>query len=57
VFLPAALGYLWIVSPSAVFILAACMAAVSFGLGLLIPRHPDKGNETVLSARFKPAQS
>jgi hypothetical protein len=22
-------------------------------LGLLIPRHPEKGNETVLSARFK----
>ncbi|MBU2934852.1 MULTISPECIES: MFS transporter [Pacificibacter] len=53
VFLPAALGYLWIVSPSAVFILAASMAGVSFGLGLLIPRHPRKGNETLLSARFK----
>ena len=55
VFLPAALGYLWIVSPSAVFILAASMAAVSFGLGLLIPRHPEKGNETILTARLKPA--
>jgi hypothetical protein len=54
VFLPAALGYLWLVSPSAVFILAASMAAVSFALGLLIPRHPRKGNETVLSARLKP---
>lgn len=53
VFLPAALGYLWIVSPSAVFILAASMACVSFGLGLLIPRHPEKGNETVLTGRFK----
>lgn len=54
VFLPAALGYLWIVSPSAVFILAASMAGVSFGLGLLIPRHPTKGYETLLTGRFKP---
>ncbi|MEN8833035.1 MAG: MFS transporter [Pacificibacter sp.] len=53
VFLPAALGYLWIVSPSAVFILAASLACVSFGLGLLIPRHPEKGNETILAARFR----
>ena len=56
VFLPAGLGYLWIVSPSAVFILAACMAAVSFGLAMLIPRHPSKGNETMLTGRFKVAQ-
>lgn len=53
VFLPAALGYLWIVSPSGVFILAATMACVSFGLGLLIPRHPEKGNETILSGRLR----
>ncbi|MEM5477609.1 MFS transporter [Pacificibacter sp. AS14] len=53
VFLPASLGYLWIVSPSGVFIFAACMAGVSFGLGLLIPRHPSKGNETLLTGRFK----
>ncbi|WP_243641921.1 MFS transporter [Rhodovulum steppense] len=49
VFLPAALGYLWITSPDGVFVLAACMAAVSLGLALLIPRHPEKGNETILS--------
>lgn len=48
VFLPAGLGYLWLVSPSAVFIVAACMALVSFGLALLIPRHPEPGNETRL---------
>lgn len=49
VFLPAGLGYLWLVSPAAVFLLAAGMAATSFGLALLVPRHPEKGNETRLS--------
>ena len=47
VFLPAALGYLWIVSPGAVFGLAAGMAAVSLCLALMIPRHPRIGRETV----------
>ncbi len=49
VFLPALLGYLWIVSPGGVFGLAAAMAAVSLGLALMIPRHPVKGRETVFS--------
>jgi hypothetical protein len=49
VFLPAALGYLWLVSPSAVFLMAAAMASVSFLLALLIPRHPCLGNETIFS--------
>lgn len=48
VFLPALLGYLWLVSPSAVFLLAAIMASMSFLLSLLIPRHPAEGNETRL---------
>ncbi|MBD3788167.1 MAG: MFS transporter [Sphingomonadales bacterium] len=48
VFLPATLGYLWMVSPGAVFGLAAGMAVVSLGLALLVPRHPSKGYETVL---------
>jgi hypothetical protein len=46
VFLPAGLGYLWLTSPSAVFIVAASMALISFLLALLIPRHPAPGNET-----------
>ena len=50
VFLPAALGYLWLVYPGAVFTLAAGMAMVSLLLALLIPRHPEAGNETVLKA-------
>ena len=54
VFLPAALGYLWLASPAAVFWLAAAMALVSLILALMIPRHPEPGNETVFS-RFAPA--
>ncbi|MDW4499519.1 MFS transporter [Sulfitobacter sp. D35] len=49
VFLPVLLGLLWLVSPAAVFFLAAAMAAVSLCLALLIPRHPEKGNETIFS--------
>ncbi|MAM63084.1 MFS transporter [Maritimibacter sp. UBA3975] len=49
VFLPALLGYLWVQSPGAVFGLAAGMAAASLMLAMLIPRHPEKGHETVLS--------
>ncbi|MGR3483146.1 MAG: MFS transporter, partial [Salipiger marinus] len=52
VFLPFALGYLWLVSPGAVFGLAAAMAGVSFLLALMIPRHPVPGNETIFSARL-----
>jgi len=54
VFLPAALGYLWLASPGAVFGLAAGMAGVSLVLALMIPRHPEPGNETVFT-RFLPA--
>jgi len=49
VFLPALLGYLWLTSPAAVFVLAASMAGVSFVLALLIPRHPVPGYETRLT--------
>jgi len=49
VVLPAALGYLWVQSAGAVFVLAAVMAAGSLGLALLIPRHPAPGYETILS--------
>ncbi|NRP12773.1 hypothetical protein XMM379_001075 [Aliiroseovarius sp. xm-m-379] len=49
VFLPALLGYLWVISPGAVFALAAGMAMVSLTLALLIPRHPEKGHETVFA--------
>lgn len=55
--LPFPLGLLWLVSPAAVFFLAAGMAATSLLLSLLIPRHPAPGNETILSAaRAEPAE-
>ncbi|MEM6386221.1 MAG: MFS transporter [Pseudomonadota bacterium] len=47
VFLPALLGYLWVVSPGGVFILAASLASVSLILAMMIPRHPAPGHETV----------
>src|SRR6056297_1332170 len=50
VFLPAALGYLWLVSPASVFVLAAGMTGVSFVLAMLIPRHPEPGRETIFNA-------
>jgi hypothetical protein len=57
VFLPAVLGYLWLSSPVAVFLLAAGMAAVSLGLSCLVPRHPEPGRETVFAHRLMaPAQ-
>lgn len=49
VFLPVLLGLLWLVSPAAVFLLAAGMAATSLALALLIPRHPMPGQETILT--------
>jgi hypothetical protein len=49
VFLPAALGYLWLTSPVSVFLLAAGMAVVSLMLSCLVPRHPEPGRETVLA--------
>ncbi len=50
VFLPVTLGLLWLVSPTAVFLLAAGMASVSLMLAMLIPRHPEPGHETVFAA-------
>ncbi len=49
VFLPVLLGYLWLVSPGAVFLLAAGFAVLSLQLALLIPRHPQKGQETIFA--------
>lgn len=49
VFLPALLGYLWLVSPGAVFGLAASLAFISLLLALMIPRHPAPGRETIFA--------
>ncbi|MCB5200204.1 MFS transporter [Loktanella sp. TSTF-M6] len=57
VFLPVLLGLLWLVSPGAVFGLAAGMAGVSVCLALLIPRHPVPGHETRLVGYAAPQAS
>ena len=49
VVLPALLGFVWLVSPTAVFGVAAAMAAISLLLALLIPRHPNMGHETIFA--------
>ncbi|MEL6585566.1 MAG: MFS transporter [Pseudomonadota bacterium] len=57
VFLPAALGLLWLSSPMAVFVLAAAMAFGSLLLSTLVPRHPVPGQETTLPRRIaRPAE-
>jgi len=50
VFLPVILGLLWIVSPPAVFILAAGIAAISLCLACLIPHAPAPGRETIFGS-------
>ena len=54
VFLPAALGYLWVQSPEAVFGLATVMAFATLGLAFLVPYDPGPGNETIFSGRRLP---
>ena len=54
VFLPAALGYLWVQSPEAVFGLATVMAFATLGLAFLVPHDPGPGNETIFSGRRRP---
>ena len=46
--LPAALGFVWLYSPSLVFLIGAGLAAGSLALALMIPRDPDWGNETTV---------
>ena len=46
--LPVPLGLLWVASPGAVFVVAAAIAAASFALAWLVPRHPEPGRETRL---------
>lgn len=49
VVLPVLLGYLWLVSPTAVFLLGAAFAALSLLCAQMIPWRPEPGNETVLT--------
>ena len=50
VIIPAVFGIIWLTSPAIVFLAGACMAAVSLILSMLVPRHPDRDYETVISA-------
>ncbi len=47
VFLPAAFGLLWLISPSAVFLAGAGMAVISLVLAFLVPRAPDAMRELI----------
>jgi len=51
VFLPAVLGYIWIVEPSGIFVMAAMMAISSLILAFFVPRYPEPGFETILKIR------
>ena len=44
VVIPAAFGFLWVISPPAVFLLGAAMAGVSLGLARLVPEAPSPEN-------------
>jgi hypothetical protein len=49
VVLPVLLGYLWLVSPSAVFLIGSGFAAASLALTQLVPTRPEPGRETALA--------
>lgn len=47
VVIPVTFGFIWLWSPSAVFVIGAAMASVSLMLAFLVPRHPGIGHETI----------
>ena len=49
VFLPVVLGYVWIISPPLVFILATFLALSSLIISFAVPENPFPGNETIFS--------
>ena len=52
VVIPAAFGLLWLVSPAAVFLAGAAMAALSLLLAINVPTAPEPGNEALLGRRL-----
>ncbi len=52
VIIPAAFGLVWLISPAAVFIAGAAMAAVSFLLSLNVPVRPRPGEEVLWGRRL-----
>ncbi|MDJ0894118.1 MAG: MFS transporter, partial [Alphaproteobacteria bacterium] len=55
VVIPVTFGLLWLVSPAAVFLSGAAMAAASLGFSFLMPRRPRPGRETTLQSAPVPA--
>ncbi len=51
VVIPAAFGFLWLISPATVFLAGAAMAGVTLVLALNVPHHPEPGNEVVFGLR------
>ncbi|MEQ9490186.1 MAG: MFS transporter [Alphaproteobacteria bacterium] len=57
--IPAVFGFIWLNDPGMVFWLGTGMAVISLLLALMVPRHPEAGNETTLFksvARPQPAE-
>ncbi|MEQ8664709.1 MAG: MFS transporter [Rhodospirillales bacterium] len=59
--LPAAYGFVWVVSPAAVFLTGASLAGVSLVLSRFVPRDPNPDNVALVGNRFagiepKPAE-
>ncbi len=52
VVIPAAFGFLWLISPAAVFLAGAAMAGVSLVLALNVPGRPEPGNEVLWGRRL-----
>ncbi len=52
VILPAAFGFLWLISPAAVFLAGSAMAALSLLLSLNVPWAPAPGNEVLMGHRL-----
>ncbi|MBM3502567.1 MAG: MFS transporter [Alphaproteobacteria bacterium] len=55
VILPFALGFLWVISPTAVFVAGSGFAVVSLILSRLVPADPGPGRESLSFRRFRPA--
>ena len=55
VVIPAAFGFLWLVSPAAVFLAGSAMAAASLLLAFNVPDRPAPGNEVLRGLRGAPA--
>ena len=50
--LPVVFGFLWLVSPAAVFLCGAALAGLSLLLACNVPTDPRPGNEVVVGARL-----